>query len=105
MIVKVPNGHDKWLYTVVSLIGNAAGKYDGMRGLNTEIARPKLCRFDRRRVDDELFSLKVVRGGSFEARDVGSVAKLCLCIAANDFPIVNQRNVMAGLLSTSELRH
>ena len=104
MGIKVPNRNNKWLYTVVSLIGNAAGKYNSMRSLNAKIAGPELCCFDRRRVDDELFCLEVVCGGSFEASDIRSVAKLCLGIAANDFPVVDQRSVIAGLLFTSELR-
>lgn len=70
VIFETSNLHDEWLYTIVIVLDNQAGKDDSMGGHDTESARPKLSGPDRRSMQHELVCLHVQGRSGFKVSDV-----------------------------------
>lgn len=103
--VKISHWNDERLHTVIRLINYAARKDNCMCSLHAKISRPELSSLDRRSVNHELISIKIERGRRLDTGDIRAVAELSLSVAANDLPVVEQRQIVAHLLLASQVVH
>ena len=104
MCVHISYWHYVRLHTVVCLISDASSKDYRMCGLYSEITGPELGSFEVRRVNHKLICCQIKRRSRLQTRDIRAMAELCLRVAANNLPVVEQWLVAAHLLLAAKLK-
>src|SRR3954451_15899893 len=85
MGLQITDLHHKWVRAIVLAVNKQLSHDNRMVGGATERSNPPLGGSQCGRVNGEGLIAGVPGGSGFETADVGSVAQLGLCVAADDF--------------------
>ena len=101
----ISDRHNERLNPIVCIKSDASGKDDCMGSLDSKIAWPEFCGLECWGVNDELICLQIQSCRRFKASDVRAMAKLCLGVASNDLPAVDQGPIVTRLLFAAKLQN